>query len=380
MKFIVRTLLCLAVTASGLVAADRPAKPAKPYVPTTPAKMEAALKADPDNLDAHSHYLRACFEVFKANREKNPAKAEKSLDGMVTVLKSLEPTTEAAKTSVKRGISVSSSWMRSMKIAQTPIEDYLKQIKANPDNTTAISAFYTKSMTEISPLTRSNPDVAEKKLAKLKDTFARFKEQSKNENTGKMIDRYIGGFANTDRRIAAARKHVNLIGADAIKLDVASWANGKALTGKDLKGKVVLIDFWAIWCGPCIATFPHLRDWQEKYSDKGLVIIGLTRKYNYTWNADTGRASRRAEGENTTDEEHAMLGHFAKHHKLKHVFGVQKDRATSDYYGVTGIPQVVLIDRKGKVRLIRVGSGEKNAHDVEAMLEKLLGTRTVARE
>ena len=75
-----------------------------------------------------------------------------------------------------------------------------------------------------------------------------------------------------------------------------------------------------------------------------------------------------------------MLGHFAKHHKLKHVFGVQKDRATSDYYGVTGIPQVVLIDRKGKVRLIRVGSGEKNAHDVEAILEKLLGTRTAARE
>ena len=67
MKFIIQTLLCLAVTASGLVAAGRPAKPAKPYVPTTPAKMEAVLKADPDNLDAHSRYLRACFEVFKAN-------------------------------------------------------------------------------------------------------------------------------------------------------------------------------------------------------------------------------------------------------------------------------------------------------------------------
>ena len=72
MKFIIRTLLCLALTASGLIAAGRPAKP---YVPTTPAKMEAVLKANPDNLDAHSNYLRACFEVFKANRDKNPAKA-----------------------------------------------------------------------------------------------------------------------------------------------------------------------------------------------------------------------------------------------------------------------------------------------------------------
>ena len=155
------------------------------------------------------------------------------------------------------------------------------------------------------------------------------------------------------------------------------WPSGGRT--KDLKGKVVLIDFWAIWYGPCIATFPHLREWREKYSDNGLVIIGLTRKYNYEWNADTGRASK-TQGENTVEQEHEMLAHFAKHHQLKHVFGIQKDRAISDYYGVTGIPQVVVIDRKGKVRLIRVGSGEQNAHDVEAMLEKLIGAKTAARE
>jgi thiol-disulfide isomerase/thioredoxin len=110
------------------------------------------------------------------------------------------------------------------------------------------------------------------------------------------------------------------------------WPSGGRT--KDLKGKVVLIDFWAIWHGPCIATFPHLREWREKYSDKGLVIIGLTRKYNYEWNADTGRASK-IQGENTVEQEHEMLAHFAKHHQLKHVFGIQKDRAISDYYGST---------------------------------------------
>ena len=230
-----------------------------------------------------------------------------------------------------------------------------------------------------SPLSRTDPDAAEKKMGVTKAFLAKVKERSKKETTAQLIDRFARGFASVERRIAAGRKHVNLIGADAIKLDVDSWANGKGLTEKDLKGKVVLIDFWAIWCGPCIATFPHLRDWQNKYSDKGLVIIGLTRKYNYAWNADTGRASK-VKDENTTEQEQEMLAHFAKHHKLKHVFGIQKDRATSDYYGVTGIPQVVVIDRKGKVRLIRVGSGDQNAHDVEAMLEKLIGTKTAARE
>jgi thiol-disulfide isomerase/thioredoxin len=376
MKHFLLTTLCLALTVSGLLAAD---KPAKLNAPTTPAKMEAVLKANPDDLDAHSKYLRACFDAFKANRDKNPAKAEKALDGMVAFLKSLEPTTDAAKLSVRRGVSISGSWLRSMKIAQTPIEDYIKRIKANPDDTTAISGYYTKSMSEISPLSRTNPDAAEEKMANTKAYLAKVKERSKKETTAQMIDRYARGFASVERRIAAGRKHANLIGADAAKLEVASWTNGQALTEKDLKGKVVLIDFWAIWCGPCIATFPHLRDWREKYSDKGLVIIGLTRKYNYKWNADTGRASK-IKDENTTEQEHEMLAHFAKHHKLKHVFGIQKDRAISDYYGVTGIPQVVVIDRKGKVRLIRVGSGEKNAHDVEAMLEKLIGAKTAARE
>ena len=70
-----------------------------------------------------------------------------------------------------------------------------------------------------------------------------------------------------------------------------------------------------------------------------------------------------------------MLGQFASHHKLKHRFAIQKDRTISDYYGVTGIPHVVLIDQKGKIRIMRVGSGEKNAHDVEAMIMKLLSPK-----
>ena len=66
-----------------------------------------------------------------------------------------------------------------------------------------------------------------------------------------------------------------------------------------------------------------------------------------------------------------MLEKFAGQHQLHHRFAVQKDNGASEYYAVTGIPHVVVIDRFGKIRLIRVGSGDKNAHDIGEMLEKL---------
>ena len=98
----------------------------------------------------------------------------------------------------------------------------------------------------------------------------------------------------------------------------------------------MLLYFWAVWCGPCIATFPHLREWQEKYADRGLVVIGLTQYYGYTWDEDAKRASRseeKVEGE----QEQEMLTKFAEHHQLKHRFAIQSDDTLGEYYKVSGI-------------------------------------------
>jgi thiol-disulfide isomerase/thioredoxin len=172
--------------------------------------------------------------------------------------------------------------------------------------------------------------------------------------------------------IESGKKMLALIGKDAAPLEVEAWVNGEPLTDADLKGKVVLLDFWAVWCGPCIATFPHLREWQEKYGEKGLVIIGLTRYYNYAWDADKNVAKRSQEPV-APEAEQEMLKKFASLHNLHHRFAVQSASAkTADYYGVTGIPHVVVIDQTGKIRLMRVGSGEENAKAIGNMLEQLL--------
>ena len=177
--------------------------------------------------------------------------------------------------------------------------------------------------------------------------------------------------ASVQRFLDAARKQHALIGQPAAPLKVEAWVNGTPLTDDDLKGKVVLLDFWAVWCGPCIATFPHLRQWQEEYGDKGLVMIGLTRYYNFTWDEEANKAVHSTKPVSPADEQ-AMLAKFAAAHNLKHRLAVQADDSLSDYYGVTGIPHVVVIDQQGIVRMMKVGSGEANAKAIEGLIAELL--------
>ena len=56
---------------------------------------------------------------------------------------------------------------------------------------------------------------------------------------------------------------------------IANWINSEPLTMEDLRGKVVLIDFWTYTCVNCIRTMPYLREWHDKYAKEGLAIVGV---------------------------------------------------------------------------------------------------------
>jgi thiol-disulfide isomerase/thioredoxin len=247
------------------------------------------------------------------------------------------------------------------------------KLNANPDDTAAIGMYGQKVLMELGPLASSDSARAEEGLNSAKTFLDGLRAKVKDEAAKKSLETADQNMARLQTSIDRAKRLAALVGKEATPLEAEAWVNGDPLSSADLKGKVVLLDFWAVWCGPCIATFPHLREWQEKYADKGLVIVGLTRYYNFTWDESAGRPTR-APGEEkvTPEKEREMLVKFAEFHKLHHRFAIQKDNALSEYYVVTGIPHVVLIDREGKIRLIRVGSGDKNAQDIHEMLEKLL--------
>jgi len=172
-------------------------------------------------------------------------------------------------------------------------------------------------------------------------------------------------------------KHKELIGKPAPDIAAGEFAfNGKPMKLSEYKGKVVLIDFWAVWCGPCIATIPTLREWADEYKDKGLVILGLTDLEGRFGSFDKEKGRPVAMKNAPVEKEKEMLQGFVDYHRINYTIAALSEKngaAASTAYGIEGIPTAVLVDRKGNVRMIKVGSGDANKKALKAEIEKLLG-------
>jgi thiol-disulfide isomerase/thioredoxin len=252
---------------------------------------------------------------------------------------------------------------------QEHLQFLAEQVTSRTESAPVVSAYAIANVAALTRLARHDARKAEEQLANVEKYLSAL--QNNSPRVAAVLEPIRQSIEWLKTEISTAKTHQSLVGRQAFPLEVDAWVNGGQLGAEDLQGKVVLLDFWAMYCAPCIATFPHLRRWRDKYSENDLVIIGLTNYSSLDWDDEAGR-SRPVENLSASDEQ-AALARFAQHHRLKHRFAiVAKDSKLLEKYGVTQIPQAVLVDREGKIRLIRVGGEADSVRDLEETIEELV--------
>jgi thiol-disulfide isomerase/thioredoxin len=132
--------------------------------------------------------------------------------------------------------------------------------------------------------------------------------------------------------------------------------DGKTLRLSDLRGKAVLLNFWATWCGPCKIEMPWFVDLQKQYGSQGLQIVGVA----------------------MDDASKEDIGKFAKDMGVNYPILIGKESVGDQYGGVPALPESFLISRDGKIvdKII----GLRGKADIEDAVKKTLDTQPAKSE
>jgi len=129
-------------------------------------------------------------------------------------------------------------------------------------------------------------------------------------------------------------------------LTAASGSGPIALSS--LRGRVVVLEFWAIWCGPCRMTMPTLEGWHGKYGAQGLSVVGIT----------------------TDPADKAAV--FAERNGIHYTTASDASGTTTQGYGVRNIPALYVIDKRGVIREVTLGYEPAQEAQVERVIQQLL--------
>ncbi len=131
---------------------------------------------------------------------------------------------------------------------------------------------------------------------------------------------------------------------------------GKPLTLRSLRGRVVLLDYWATWCGPCQMATPTLEALHRQFGPKGLAVVGMS--------VDDARSV-------------GSVKPFMKHFGMTYIVTAspQANGRAQYAYRVNGIPSQFLIDKKGIVRWSQSGFSQNEGQELAPMIKRLLAQK-----
>ena len=168
------------------------------------------------------------------------------------------------------------------------------------------------------------------------------------------VERRLAGLRGSPRFGDTARGSLPELGEAPDFANVSHWLNSPPLSLRRLRGKVVLVDFWTYTCINCLRTLPYLRAWDERYRDRGLVIVGVHTP-EFAFEKDTG---------NVRDA--------IARSELRYAVAQDNDYGTWDAWGNQYWPAKYLIDATGDVRYAHFGEGDYGATEeaIRSLLEE----------
>jgi thiol-disulfide isomerase/thioredoxin len=143
-----------------------------------------------------------------------------------------------------------------------------------------------------------------------------------------------------------------LQGKPAPNFSLVDLSTGKKVSLADFKGKPVVVNFWATWCGPCKLEMPWLQEFSQKYASQGLVMLGIA----------------------TDDVPKNVVEGVVKKAGVTYPTLLADDKVDDLYGGVDYVPESFYVDRSGKVMLETAGLNEDGKDEIEANIKKLLAS------